>query len=338
MQTTSSIKEQCSFRTFTQPLPSRVKKSNIAVSSRSAKLLLFQNYVLQSEVEAAESLRTLSRLHEISPRVAANFEPKTNIADDFDFRLYRNDGRTDMPEPVSFVALSYRWASVNSAEESPERAPETDEDFPLPVSRAMFQAVLLELENEDEGLWCDQICIDQGNAHEKQIAIGAMDLVFKSARAVIIVLDDIELDQTDVACLKAYIYEASDESEFFALSPRRPPYLLQNEALRYTAFKILSSSYFTRAWCLHELSLGKSHVFLVRCNISEHIASGYVRFTRQFFHNILALMLDLYTVFAEPFKGHPTRLIGPIFYILTPSYRENSRKRKKIEEARIKAM
>jgi hypothetical protein len=42
----------------------------------------------------------------------------------------------------------------------------------------------------------DQFCINQGGTYEKLISIAARDLIYKSARLVVIILEDISITQS----------------------------------------------------------------------------------------------------------------------------------------------
>jgi hypothetical protein len=44
----------------------------------------------------------------------------------------------------------------------------------------MVDKILKLRESDDEGIWVDQLCIDQENKDEKSIAIGVMDVIYKS--------------------------------------------------------------------------------------------------------------------------------------------------------------
>lgn len=151
------------------------------------------------------------------------------------------------------------------------------------------------LENEDAGLWCHQNCIDQGNTSEKRVAIGAMDLVYKSVRAVVIALDDIELEENEVSSLRDHIseYEAIAEPENLPFLSRGPPSLMENTTLLFLVSKIISSTYFSRVWSLHELRQGIRHVYLVRCSTRKDTSHLYLRFTDAFLFHLLALGTDV---------------------------------------------
>ena len=58
----------------------------------------------------------------------------------------------------------------------------------------MYQAVWDERSTDSEGLWVDQICINQESREETTISMSAMDMVYRSARLVVVALDDIALE------------------------------------------------------------------------------------------------------------------------------------------------
>ena len=67
----------------------------------------------------------------------------------------------------------------------------------------MCQTLLHERESENEGIWIDQLCIDQHNDEEKIYAIPVMDLVYKRARIVVVVLGDICLNRAENTLLQS---------------------------------------------------------------------------------------------------------------------------------------
>ena len=61
----------------------------------------------------------------------------------------------------------------------------------------MFQAILNKRQSETEGLWVDQICISQGDEAEKAVSIDMMYTIYKSARVVVIALDDVTVTDNE---------------------------------------------------------------------------------------------------------------------------------------------
>ncbi len=45
----------------------------------------------------------------------------------------------------------------------------------------------------EERVWTDALCIDWTNGHENTVDIGAMDVIYKCARGVVITLSDVYL-------------------------------------------------------------------------------------------------------------------------------------------------
>lgn len=66
------------------------------------------------------------------------------------------------------------------------------------------------------GIWCDQLCIDQQDLAEKAVSIGLMDGVYRSARIVCMVIDDIEFSEQEPDYLRAYA------SQFASHLPENP--------------------------------------------------------------------------------------------------------------------
>jgi hypothetical protein len=56
----------------------------------------------------------------------------------------------------------------------------------------MWNHVLSSLE-DDQGLWVDQSCINQIDDDEKQAAVGSMDVIYRSATEVVVILEDVVL-------------------------------------------------------------------------------------------------------------------------------------------------
>ena len=143
-----------------------------------------------------------------------------------------------------------------------------------------------------EGVWIDQICINQENEAEKQVFINAMDFTYKCARAVVIILDDIEITTTEWEALRCYILEYEKETQEGSLYPyydNDPPYLTTNIVIRNFCLKIFRAMCFSRAWCLHESRLGKQHIFLIRCDEQPVTLPTVFRFTNLFMPHLISL-------------------------------------------------
>ncbi|KAL8855088.1 MAG: hypothetical protein Q9221_000285 [Calogaya cf. arnoldii] len=109
--------------------------------------------------------------------------------------------------------------------------------------------------NHDEGIWIDAKCINQDDPIEKSHAIGEMDMIYKSARKIVIVLEDITLANSDKLLLEEMIAGVVDEKWTLPQEHARP--------LVSILVRILNARWFQRAWCSHEFQLGTPSTFLI---------------------------------------------------------------------------
>jgi len=100
---------------------------------------------------------------------------------------------------TSFIALSYCWHSQDWEVATSIRDTSCEpQKYRSPIFQKMLAAVSLVRKDDSEGVWIDRLCIDQANSAEKRIAIACMDIIYNSARLVIIVLEDIELSRDEL--------------------------------------------------------------------------------------------------------------------------------------------
>ncbi|KAL9123580.1 MAG: hypothetical protein Q9217_007000 [Psora testacea] len=119
----------------------------------------------------------------------------------------------------------------------------------------MFKGLLDERESLDEGIWIDAWCINQKPGPEKQDALGCMDLIYKSARKIVVVLEDSTIAPNEEALLQCLLVNKTQE--FLGLEEN-------DKRIVTTALtRILSARWFKRAWCSHELQMGTNFVFLL---------------------------------------------------------------------------
>ncbi|KAI7563027.1 hypothetical protein KC317_g8014 [Hortaea werneckii] len=248
-----------------------------------------KSQVLGVEPEAnTDPAELLARLAYLDHNVAEKFVVKPDAKASFNFRLIYDRPVTAIPDQPSFLALSYRRKL---------HVERQNERFTLPLDPEMFQAVWDERVSGEEGVWIDQICIDQENRTETTISMSAMDMVYRSARMVVVALDDIQLDAQEGNVLSNHM------SEFAAMhhvAPnkrfrgKQPPYLDTHDDVYHVLRKLLRSSWFKRAWCRHEMRLARDHVFLVPC-LSSATSSGrsVVRFTSGCLTHLLSLATEV---------------------------------------------
>jgi len=245
----------------------------LSVADREALLLKASQEVYGRKDEAAA---ILDRLQQLNPQVASHFSPKSNAISELPLRMICSQ----KPEPSSssssssgsiksFIVVSYSWHYP-----SWKLAPAAKPIVPgWEISQPMVDAIMGLREDSDEGVWLDRLCIDQNDDRDKDVHIGAMGIIYRSARRLIILFEDIQLtkDESEAGVIYAGFYEemcgeisdrkleGREKSEFIhSYLPLREKtqqeegkgYLSQ--AFRPFLMKMLSSRWYSRAWCAHE--------------------------------------------------------------------------------------
>jgi hypothetical protein len=132
----------------------------------------------------------LSRLRRLSPELAVRFK-KSALAD-LPLRTMHSPGAKILQNSnatvPSYVAVSYCWHNTSW---KPVKAaqPMTELGLSLP----MVNKILEKRNSEDEGVWLDNRCLDQKNDEEKKTAIGAIDIIYRACRRLLVVLEDVQL-------------------------------------------------------------------------------------------------------------------------------------------------
>ena len=237
--------------------------------------------------EDANPEQLLQKLRVLDPAVAKRFTVKKDIKASFAFRLICSSRHFVRQKHSSFIALSYRRKLV---------VEKHTDHYTLPLEKEMLQAVWEERISENEGLWVDQICIDQDSDVEKTISMSAMDLVYRSARVVVVALDDLELKEHEGTVLRNHVTEYESLKHVVAdkrFRRHQPPYLETHDDLLQVLQKILSSSWFRRAWCRHEMRLARDHIFLLPCRTAGSFKRTVLRLTSSCIAHLLALATEV---------------------------------------------
>ncbi|CBY00451.1 predicted protein [Plenodomus lingam JN3] len=245
----------------------------------------------------------LSDLHRLAPSLAKDVISKDLVDNAFPLRLI-NDVHYQSEEE-GYIAISYCWKKVTPNTPLRVVTPVGDlpfgwtkeiEQFPLPTSPAIFRAALQERQ-PGEGLWYDQVSINQDNDIEKAATIGAIDTIYRNARTVVVALDDVSITVDEERYLRYYVemyYQSALPSDQQPHLGMEPPFMQRNSIFRSCFERILSSEWFERAWCAHEMRMGQSHVFLVPCTtLYEDGFSTIFRFTSSFFQHMIVLASEL---------------------------------------------
>lgn len=205
----------------------------------------------RSTSDSGEKL--MEELSRIDPWAASQFGLKNLALQDFVMRLlYESSTQRALPQvdSPSFIILSYTWHNSEWTPHTSLGCPSNDTQ--LPLTPVMWSAFLSQRLSPSEGFWCDQLCIEQNSTHEKESAIGAMDLLYKSARKVVVALEDIAITKEEMDVLVD-----KDPYRHDLQSPQ------EKERIASAFGKIVRARWFRRAWCLHEFLVSRNHTFLV---------------------------------------------------------------------------
>ena len=227
----------------------------LAETTLDNKNRLFEKGILASRDGRIESETILARLDKYNANTAQDFGLKEEIVDQVPLKLLREVFPQEQPslsenDFENYIALSYCWHSDEwiPAEGLGDRLPE------WPISPRMVRGLLDQRVSTGEGIWIDERCINQNNPSEKLIAIGAMDLIYKCARLVVVVIEDISFSKKEQIVLRRLVSKYEDNA---GTPPKEDV-----EVLSQILISILEARWFKRAWCSHELQLGADFIFL----------------------------------------------------------------------------
>jgi hypothetical protein len=259
-----------------------IPKANIRDIGPELKTRLLQT--TQSFNPHFDGPKVLTRLHDLDASCTANFMLRETALPKFNMRLWMDD-QTDAESCESYLAMSYRCREPLATSPPPEH-------LHLPTSNEVFAAVC-SLVGPDEGLWFDTGCIDQADQAEKEVAISVMDILYKNAKRVIIVLWDVHLFDREAQLLEDLRVTFRDACER-NVEPHMqghgfPPYLegcdlpelTTHPAFVDLAQKVLFSEYFERAFCGQEFRVARQCSFLLPCE-SDHAADKFIFYTLDF--------------------------------------------------------
>ena len=274
-----------------------------------------------NDASRAHATAILARLKELNSDIAPQFRPKKDALANIRLRMIRPNPRGTVHYVPSYIAVSYCWHNGDWARATAA----TPVSRGWEISEPMVDAVLALRQSPDEGVWLDKLCIDQGDANDKADHIGAMDVIYRSARRVAILLEDVQLDKDeeeagltfarfyDGLCreLKNRGLEREEKSRFIhEYFPCREQEFCDNgkgrilAAAKPFAMKVLSARWYSRGWCAHESRMTKHQKInspLLMCFGSD---GRVLAFEFRFIH-----YLGLYLSESEP----PQNLLGGEF-------------------------
>lgn len=154
-----------------------------------------------------------------------------------------------------YMVVSYCWRSQDFLPQAHVR------DDRWPVSKPFVEAIIAEKDHPRVGIWMDQLCIDQDSPVDKQQSVAAMDVIYRSCLRLLVLLEDVYLDETEVEFFDKY-----NPSKLEKFDPAWRPPVEEEAALNTLLAKIVAARWWQRAWCLHEFSVNEPWSDKRQCN------------------------------------------------------------------------
>ena len=217
--------------------------------SHAKKLELLEKSISAYHEALPQTQDMLAHLREFQPSMAQMFSVKGIAISQAPLRLLCESSKQlqlDSPKIKSYIALSYCWHGPDWTVADCLGRPEMG----WPISTAMVRGLLNQRESSGEGVWIDQCCINQADPLDKQLIIGSMDVIYKSARKVVVILEDLSISEAEEVLLQEVRVQWEPKKEDL-------------DVLTRILIRILSARWFRRAWCSHELQLSNDVVFLL---------------------------------------------------------------------------
>jgi hypothetical protein len=207
--------------------------------SRDNKAELFEEAISKLSKGSHDASSMLRNLQEWNPTDASRFSLRSSSTIlDTPFRLiFPNSALPSFDETGFYVrqylAISYCWHSSEISHGN------------WPISEPFVDAILAEKDHPREGIWMDQLCIDQTSSVHKAESIAAMDIIYRSCIRLVVLLEDVFLDEQEAKLPETY-------------DPRRVPEGHEKEIFTRFFSKVNAARWWTRAWCLHEFGVNDS--------------------------------------------------------------------------------
>lgn len=231
----------------------------------------------RTELELGEARRILGELRSWNSSLAEQFVVKDAIPfSNCPLRMIVASDTGIRPKKIdSYIVLSYAWRPPKDQGNGKKHSIDPYHWIPLsevyrpprgleeiPLCKRLWDFLLDMRESEEEGIWIDQVCIDQENDIEKAAAIACMDSLYGSARLVFIALEDVRLTNEEACTLSAAFAKISaDPSWNVPVNIARTLFNI----LR----KILNARLFSRAWCFHEFHTSSQKIVALHYEASQ---------------------------------------------------------------------
>ena len=139
------------------------------------------------------------------------------------------------------------------------------------------------------------MCINQTDELEKRHTVNSMDLVYKSARLVVVLLEDVWLSEDDMKIADWLVTGDPYDADRFEAMKELPHFAVGFLELYK---KVFFARYFNRAWCLQETVIASESTFLLPCE------SGVVQWSLNVFKDLRCTNLLLNHERWDEYKGY----------------------------------
>ena len=215
------------------------------------KVEIFEYALSSLSSSQEESARVMQNLQKWDPSVASLFT-RRSLATILDtpFRLiFPNSALQSFDETGlyvrQYIAVSYCWTS-------PEFLPDGYKKYgDWPISKPFVDAILEDKDHPREGIWMDQLCIDQNSTEDKMKSVAAMDVIYKSCIRLIVLLEDVTLDTIEIELVEKH------KSGSVRVEKVWNPGTREISALVSFYEKVNRARWWTRAWCFHEFNVNE---------------------------------------------------------------------------------
>jgi len=209
----------------------------------------------RSTAQKIESAQFLQNITALDPDTGSMFRLKLPGAIEPPFKLLLENHQ--LVSERSFICISYCWRDNGTWTPTSDFEPAESRYYGgLPISDLCFREVLNWTE-PGEGVWIDQLSINQNDEEEKERTIASMDLIYKRARLVVIVIEDTILLETEAVVIENLENSKDVEPDFKTV-------LTETSSIVWDIVsKIGNTRWFQRAWCSHEFHICRDAVFVI---------------------------------------------------------------------------
>ena len=177
-------------------VPSTELSFNVSTLTEQMRGLLLHQALRRSEELSVSAQAILKQIDRWNLDIAGCFELKQSPFSTAPLRMVHSrwehiSNRHEQPSH-SYVALSYSWRTDGWTVVADAYRPSSASQG-LPICEVLWKFLVAQLEEDEEGVWADQLCLDQDDRLEKVSAIASMDSLYANARFVYIALEDVWL-------------------------------------------------------------------------------------------------------------------------------------------------